>query len=59
MMHRHASLLCGKLRRPHCLSGGICCAQQEQAFLRDFALYANNLGGANALPHSNFTSWTW
>jgi hypothetical protein len=31
----------------------------EQAFLRDFALFANNLGTAAQPPHANITSWTW
>ncbi len=35
------------------------CLLQEQAFLRDFGLYTNNLGAASTLPHSNLTSWTW
>lgn len=31
----------------------------EQMFLRDFALFANNLGGAAQPKHANLTSWTW
>ena len=31
----------------------------EQAFLRDFASFANNLGGGAQPAHANLTSWTW
>ena len=31
----------------------------EQAFLRDLALFANNLGGGAQPPHANITSWAW
>ena len=36
-----------------------CCCLQEQTFLRDLAMFANNIGAANNSLHSNLTSWTW
>ena len=32
---------------------------QEAGFLRDFGIYANNLGTAASMQHANLTSWTW
>ena len=35
------------------------CIVQEVGFLRDFGVYANNLGTAASMQHANLTSWTW
>ena len=32
---------------------------QDQTFLRDFGLFANNIGSANNSAHGNLTSWGW